>query len=79
MNEKRVAAGAFVWFLGVVVLAAHHAVLFAGTPDGLVANMRMRSEHAIEVLPLFDWVYLAVMSLTGAVLVISGIKNEVKH
>jgi hypothetical protein len=78
MNDKRVAMGALVWCLGILLPAVHHAVLFSVTAHLSGGQWVQFSQSITQALPPFEWLYMLGMAIVGLTLVISGIRNKVR-
>ena len=75
MNEQRIAVGAMMWYLGVLVPVIHHAVLYATTTKEGIEPARLVAVLG-KSLPVFDWLYFAAMAVAGTVVLVSGIRNK---
>jgi hypothetical protein len=73
MNDKRVGLGILTWFLAITVPTYHHIALVAATGPHPTNN---DIESVFNSLPWIDWVYLVAMTITGSVLVVSGMLGK---
>jgi len=76
LNDKRIGIGLAAWFLGIIVPVYHYVGLHAALANEQTNNIITRIRDVFEWLPWIDWVYLALMTIAGSVLVVSGMLNR---
>ena len=77
MNAKKVFAGAIVWTIGLLVPMLYHALLMhaAVQEDGYGYSYHHMVKYFFD-LPWLVWPYILAMGIVGAMLVVSGVKDQ---